>query len=130
MAFQKDSVLSIMYMGKIVGEGLLKRMGPKSRIQGIQLPKECYGVQVKFVNPEPVPLFHRLPKNEEITTLQQAVGKIVAWPIQGLVMSSYLNIYSIDGIFVGKNCPCYFLVVDAKRGGVYSSFQRGTKCGQ
>lgn len=56
-------------MGNIVGEGVVKRVGPKSQIQGFQLSNECYGVQVKYAIPEPVPLFYHLPKHEDITTL-------------------------------------------------------------
>ena len=73
-------------MGKIVGEGVLKIKGPKAQLHGSLLPSGCYGIQVANVlETEPIPLFHLLPSDENIITLQQATGSIVAWPFNGVV---------------------------------------------
>ncbi len=86
MAFEKDAMVNILHMGNIVGDGVLKKKGPKARLQGSLLPGGCYGVQVTSVlATEPVPLIHRLPKDGDIVTLQQAVGRIVAWPFNAVV---------------------------------------------
>ena len=86
MALQKNSLVSILYMGNVVGEGLLRRGGSKAMLQGTPLPRGCYEIQVNSIlQQEPIPLFHRLPKYENITSLQEAIDKVVAWPFNGVV---------------------------------------------
>ena len=86
MAFEKNSKVSILYMGNIVGDGVLKRKEPNAQLQGSKLPKGCYGIKVTSVSvTKPIPLFHLLQNDENIVNLRQAIGNIVAWPFNGVV---------------------------------------------
>ena len=74
-------------MGETIGEGVLKKKGPKAKLHGSLLPRGCYGVQVNSVlKKQQVPLHHLLPMEKDITTLEQAIGTTVAWPINEVVI--------------------------------------------
>ena len=86
MALPMNSLVNFRFNGKNVGDGIVKKRGAKSKLHGTALPEGHYGVQVDSVYAEhPVPLHFLLPMEEDITTLQEAINTIVAWPIVDLV---------------------------------------------